>query len=394
MHVLQSNKIPYFEVFEYYICNMKLENPPRKDRSEIEKRYREIVNSSAVGELLEQLPYQLLILDEDRQIVFGNNTFAQLYGFTELMSALALRPGEAIHCENADLGYDKCGTSEHCKFCAINRTFYKVKQTSVKEKSVGQLYFKKDDALQLLEYEVTISLFHFNSHKYFLVTIHDISTNKENEVFQRLFFHDILNISGSLNNVFRLLTDNPARKNNERLLKLAEIMSRQLTDEIIKEQQILNAEKGKLSVKKDKLNSLVILQDVFELMLQNKVAYKRRIQIDVSSVDLDFVTDRTLLLRILTNMLKNALEAEPEKAVINIGCSADIENMRFWVHNSSVLSDEIQHYIFNKSFSTKEVGRGLGTYSMKLFGEKFLGGKVGFSSSKDKGTIFYLELKI
>ena len=35
---------------------------------------------------------------------------------------------------------------------------------------------------------------------------------------------------------------------------------------------------------------------------------------------------------------------------------------------------------------------GLGTYSMKLFGEKYLKGKVWFESSKEKGTIFFIEI--
>lgn len=38
--------------------------------------------------------------------------------------------------------------------------------------------------------------------------------------------------------------------------------------------------------------------------------------------------------------------------------------------------------IFQRSFSTKGAkGRGLGTYSMKLFGETYLGGQVSFRSS-------------
>jgi sensor histidine kinase regulating citrate/malate metabolism len=39
------------------------------------------------------------------------------------------------------------------------------------------------------------------------------------------------------------------------------------------------------------------------------------------------------------------------------------------------------------------VGRGIGTYSMKLFGEKYLKGKVWFTSSAENGTSFFFELK-
>jgi sensor histidine kinase regulating citrate/malate metabolism len=50
---------------------------------------------------------------------------------------------------------------------------------------------------------------------------------------------------------------------------------------------------------------------------------------------------------------------------------------------------EIANRIFQRNFSTKaQAGRGVGTYSMKLFGEKILGGKVSFTSSREDGTVF------
>jgi len=40
------------------------------------------------------------------------------------------------------------------------------------------------------------------------------------------------------------------------------------------------------------------------------------------------------------------------------------------------------------------MGRGLGTFSMKLFGEEFLGAKVNFKTSELEGTVFSLRLNI
>lgn len=53
---------------------------------------------------------------------------------------------------------------------------------------------------------------------------------------------------------------------------------------------------------------------------------------------------------------------------------------------------EVQAQVFQRSFSTKGNDRGLGTYSMKLFGENYLKGKVYFQSDADKGTTFFLAL--
>jgi sensor histidine kinase regulating citrate/malate metabolism len=66
----------------------------------------------------------------------------------------------------------------------------------------------------------------------------------------------------------------------------------------------------------------------------------------------------------------------------------------FLVSNSAVMTKEIKSQIFQRSFSTKGVGRGIGTYSIKLFTENYLGAKVSFSTEKRKGTIFNIELPL
>ena len=47
--------------------------------------------------------------------------------------------------------------------------------------------------------------------------------------------------------------------------------------------------------------------------------------------------------------------------------------------------------VFEKGFSTKGTGRGVGMYHTKQLVES-LGGKISFESEKDTGTIFMVEL--
>ena len=57
------------------------------------------------------------------------------------------------------------------------------------------------------------------------------------------------------------------------------------------------------------------------------------------------------------------------------------------------MPDEVQLQLFQRSFSTKgQTGRGIGTYSMKLLGERYLGGRVEFISRHPEGTTFTLSL--
>ncbi len=53
---------------------------------------------------------------------------------------------------------------------------------------------------------------------------------------------------------------------------------------------------------------------------------------------------------------------------------------------------EIQLQVFNRSFSTNGTGRGIGTYSIRLLGEKYLGGQVTFDSFDGGGTTFRIHL--
>ena len=65
----------------------------------------------------------------------------------------------------------------------------------------------------------------------------------------------------------------------------------------------------------------------------------------------------------------------------------------FSVHNDAVMPPEVQMQVFQRSFSTKaRLGRGIGTHSMRLFGERYLGGKVDFISREFAGTTFTLTL--
>ena len=106
------------------------------------------------------------------------------------------------------------------------------------------------------------------------------------------------------------------------------------------------------------------------------------------------VSDGAILRRILGNMVKNALEATRFGSYRNHAVQGIRRHrIAFSVHNEGVIPEEVQLQLFQRSFSTKEgEGRGIGTYSIKLFGERFLKGKVTFASSELEGTIFVFTL--
>jgi signal transduction histidine kinase len=171
-------------------------------------------------------------------------------------------------------------------------------------------------------------------------------------------------------------------------------LSDDLIDEIVAQRQLLSAERGDLKVEWESIPVIQMLENVRSHMSFHLVAKGRYIRLDPPSSPLPIVSDIILLKRVLVNLVKNALEAIPEGETVVLG--ADIENDRaiFRVHNPGVIPKNIQLQLFQRSFSTKEKTRGLGTYSVKLLTEQYLGGKVSFKSTPETGTIFYVELPL
>ncbi len=100
-------------------------------------------------------------------------------------------------------------------------------------------------------------------------------------------------------------------------------------------------------------------------------------------------------MRVLCNMIINALEATDVNGLVKVWAEEKKAELSFYSWNNRVIPESVTNRIFQRNFSTKQQsGRGIGTYSMKLFGETILGGKVSFSSSETDGTVFRLSLPI
>ena len=137
-----------------------------------------------------------------------------------------------------------------------------------------------------------------------------------------------------------------------------------------------------------------MLKETINLIKDQNVATKKKIELDKKSASVMIQTDVRLLTRILLNLLKNALEASSSGESVKIGCNFSNETISFWVKNSAAMTESVKSQMFQRSFSTKGPGRGVGTYSVKLLTERYLGGKVDFKSSKEEGTVFYIHLPI
>jgi signal transduction histidine kinase len=338
--------------------------------------------------LMDALSQLLVILNKERQIVYANNQFLKWLNLSENSSILGKRPGEAINCIYASLETGGCGTSEFCRTCGAINSILEA-QVGIQSTKECRILTTETDALDL---RVTSTLYEAEGEKFTIFAINDISHEKRRQILERVFFHDVLNSAGGISGLLGMLQEIEDQKE---MVEIAQIIKRaadNMIDEIQLQRQLSAAERGDLGLDSVEINSLNVLNEIKELYSKHDLGRNKNILIHESSEEVHFISDKILLRRILGNMIKNALEATLPGKDISLYCSKNETGIKFSVHNESNIPGEIQHQVFQRSFSTKGLGRGLGTYSMKLLGEKYLKGKVWFESSKENGTTFYIKL--
>jgi C4-dicarboxylate-specific signal transduction histidine kinase len=131
-----------------------------------------------------------------------------------------------------------------------------------------------------------------------------------------------------------------------------------------------------------------VIEDAATVVKGLSASMAKEATIRVETQELRLHTDSTILKRVVINMLKNALEASNGEETICAGCHHRGDRAVVWVRNRGVIPEAVQFQLFQRFFSTKGKGRGIGTYSMKLLTERYLGGEVAFSSDTQKGTEF------
>lgn len=339
------------------------------------------------------LSYIFCIFNDQRQIVFVNDILMKSLGVDSVDKVLGKRFGEAFDCIHAKDEAFGCGTSEHCRYCGAINSIVKSKMSMSKTTEECRIKRFVGDKEFSLELEVTSTPFEYDGEYFTIFSVIDITDRKRRGLIERIFFHDILNTAGSLTNIFEVL-EMVGETEKKELLAIANSLSQQILDEITTQRLLLQAENSSLVVNHQAINSREFLEVISKDLKFHRVAIGKRIAIDPKSELIVFASDMTILRKIINNMVKNALEASLPGEEIVLNCEKIDQKIRFSVHNNSFMLPEVEKQVFMRSFSTKGIQRGLGTYSMKILGEQYLGGKVNFTTSQPEGTTFYIDLEL
>lgn len=357
----------------------------RASEEEIKKQHSKIASNKDIKKILEAVPEAVLILNKERQIVFVNTVTLQLLKIKSADLICGLRPGEAFDCTHAKETEGGCGTTRFCRYCgAVNSILASQGgEVSIKECRISQY---DGNALDL---KVKASPFYDEDNEFYTVfSINDISDEKRKQALEKIFFHDILNTAGALSGYSELLIDADPDENIDCYKDAVYQLSQEIIEELRTQKQLIAAENGELTVAPTLINSYETLNKMVVFYQKHEVAEGKTVLQDDDSESVKFQSDAALLSRVLGNMIKNALESSDKGKTVRVGCRKKEDHIEFWVNNHKVMPEAVRMQVFQRSFSTKGPGRGLGTYSIKLLTERYLKGSVSFDSTEGKGTTF------
>lgn len=333
------------------------------------------------------------VLNGHRQIVFANSAFLEFTAMADPEGLSGQRTGEILGCVHAALSPGGCGAADACALCGAAGAVLETQRT--RHAATAEFRLESTHGRREAEFRVRTTPFDIDGEPFTLLALRDVSHEKRRGALERVFFHDILNTASGLRAYVDLLRVTATDPDIRPLVAKLEAICATLVEEIEGQRMLVSAENRTLTLRQDLIESLALIRQVAEQFEAQEIAAGKTIRVAPDSEGIVFVSDDSLVRRILGNMVKNALEASPRGSVVSIGCGPSgpaREGVRFTVRNPTPMPTEAQQQVFRRYFSTKGPDRGLGTHGMKLLGEEYLGGEVGFESTEAEGTSFFLLL--
>ena len=127
-----------------------------------------------------------------------------------------------------------------------------------------------------------------------------------------------------------------------------------------------------------------------------KIFKEKHITFNSEHSNIQVSIDRTQMVRIITNLIKNALEACDllENPIIQVNIKKKNKNVLIDVIDNGVgIPEEIRTKIFEPKFTTKSSGMGLGLGMVKNLVSSY-GGNISFKSTINSGTSFLISFPI
>ena len=368
-------------------------SPERSGPEELELELALASSNPVIDGVLKTVGGLLAVLNSKRQVVVVNDYFLRRLGIDSTDRAFGLRLGEVVGCVHAGDEPAGCGTTKYCSSCGAAIAMVTSLESNKPVERRCAIEIRHGNQKSDIYLNVRAVPLDCEDERFLLVFLQDITRQQQWACEERVFFHDLKNVLFGLHGIADLLTmgsPEMARQCGRLIRKLV----RRLNSEIEMQKTLSLSEEHTYTPSLEDVSVSGVYLEIQEEFANNPVARDKNFSITSGSTPMYLRTDTCVLFRVLINMIINAFEATEPGGEVRLGAEMVGEDrIRFTVWNRRVIPEEEQLRIFQRNFSTKTgEGRGLGTWSMKFFGEKFLGGQVGFTSSEPEGTLFFLLL--
>lgn len=347
---------------------------------------------SIIQVVLKSLGGFVMILNEHRQVLAASPELMEALDINEPGQAIGFRPGELLECVHNSNAPAGCGTSEACQHCGAVLAILGSQQSGEVMSGECSLTMQGEHGIECVEFRVHVTPLTIGNNKLQIFVLQDISAEKRRDILERVFFHDLRNTLGGLLGLGQILQQS---NNPEEIASKIVTLSQRLAQEINNQQVLIMAERGEITIELDFIRVCDVMNSITNIFEKHETSLNKTLDIQMVDDHTLAYTDVTLLTRILVNMVKNALEASNPGEIVKLWFEHKNGRPVFHVHNPAFMPGEVALRVFQRSFSTKaSSGRGLGTYSMKLFGETYLKGNVDFETSEEHGTTFSISLPL
>ena len=337
----------------------------------------------SAGVLADLVTDLVFVVDERYRVLRANKAFLSFFGKPTQASVCGRSFGEVADCRHAATGV-MCGEAAACSGCGWLQAVEACKREGVGEHEC-RILKRGGDAL-----DFAVSALPAGPSAGYVCGLKDLYSPKRLRVLELTFFHDVTNLAAGIRGLCEL-ADDPDSGQDEELRPLIHDSANKLVDAIERVRTLRVAENGDLHPCFSAVEPGAVLQAVAESLREQASSRHVEVVIDTGLAPAVFETDKELLALVFGELVRNAIEASVRGDRVTLRCFAGSGDVCFDVRNPAVLAEHVRAHVFERSFTTRGSGRGVGAYRAKLIAERYLKGFVGFVSQAPGGTTFFIR---
>ena len=225
-----------------------------------------------------------------------------------------------------------------------------------------------------------------------LCVLCDIAPHKRLRALERVFFHDVINLAAGVSGLCGMVEESGAPVPSAETFGLIRTTARKTVDAIQRMRVLRSAESGDLTLYPHPLDCGELMRETAALFKDEADARRVEVCVVIDGEGVALNTDREIVQMAVGDLLLNAIEASGRGDRVGLACRGTNGTVVISVSNPAVIPPDVCCHLFERSFTTRGAGRGLGAYRAFLLCERYLNGKLSLESRAPTGTVVSMTL--